>query len=121
MPRSRAAPPAFGRVGFHRGRGVYIADVFREFARSTGVAKRDRQPLGFVAGEQASAAPALHHGCKFPGQVRGVIDAGIHAEAAGRREQMHRVARKQHAAIGEFLGHQRNSRGPGRMPDDVER
>ena len=98
-----------------------IADALCQQARGTGIADRDRQPLGLIAGQQMRAAPALQHGGELPCEVGGVVDAGIHAEAAGRGEQMHRVTREQYAAIGEAFGHQRHAGCPWRMRDRLDR
>ena len=107
--------------GLEIGRDADVADAFGQRARRPGVADRDRQPLGLIGVEQMRAAPALQHGGEFPGEIGRVVDPGIHAEAAGRREQMHGVAGEQHAPVGKALGHQRNAGGPRRMRDRLDR
>ena len=61
-------------------------------ARLRDVAQPHRPPLGLVGGEQRRPAPALDRGFELPAEVDRVADAGVHAEAAGRRHQVRRVA-----------------------------
>src|SRR5207248_6674608 len=53
-----------------------------------------RAALVLVARKQMLAAPALVHGGELPADVDRVADAGVHAEAAVGRHDMHRVARQ---------------------------
>ena len=43
---------------------------------------------------------------KLPGQVGGVADPGVHAEAAGRNDQMSRVSREEDAVVAVSFGTQ---------------
>ena len=71
-----------------------------------------------------AAGPAppqpLHQRCELPGEVGGIVHAGVHAEAAGRREQMRGIAGERHAAGGESLGHERDAGGPRPMAEDAD-
>ena len=75
-----------------------------------------------VAREQIRPAPALHHRGELPAEIDRIADAGVHAERAGRRELMHRVAGEKHAALGIALGHHASPRPDARaQPFDLER
>jgi hypothetical protein len=41
----------------------------------------------------------VQHRRKLPGQVVGVLDAGVHAKAASRRKAVSRIASKKHVAL----------------------
>ena len=70
------------------------------------VARADRLAFGAVGIEEAVAAPALDHGGELPGQIDHIADAGVHAEAAGRRHDMRGVAGDKAAAVAVALGDQ---------------
>jgi hypothetical protein len=61
------------------------------------VAHADRPPLRFIAVEQAGTAPAVQDGCRFPAEIHGVTDTGIHAKAARRPQEMSGVSGKKGA------------------------
>ena len=48
----------------------------------------------------------------LPAEIDGVLDAGIHAESAGRREQVHGISGKVNPAIAVPVRHQRIARRP---------
>ena len=75
-------------------------------ARLGDIAGADRLALDAVGIEQAVAAPAFEHGGELPGQIDRVADAGIHAEAAGRRHDVRGVAGDEAAAVAIMLGDQ---------------
>ena len=81
--------------------------ALRRPARGGDVADTDRSALLLVAIEQAGTAPALDRAGQLPRQIESVTDAGVHAEAAGRNDQMHRIAGQEDAAIAVALGHQK--------------
>ena len=91
------------------------------FARRAGVAITDRLALGLIRLEQLGASPPLRSCRKLPGQVGAVVDAGIHAEAAGRREQMRGIARDHDAPGLVAFSDQRLTGIPGLVADDVHR
>ena len=66
-------------------------------------------------------APALHHRRELPAEIGRVVDAGVHAEAAGRREEMDRVAGQPHIAAAETIGDRRLPRGPREMTEEFDR
>src|SRR5262249_57620148 len=70
---------------------------------------------------QPGPAPALQNGGELPGEIGAVVDAGIHAEAAGGREQMRSVAGDHDPARLVALGDQGLPRAPGIVADDVHR
>jgi hypothetical protein len=55
-------------------------------------------PLGLVGVEQGGVCPAGADQGQFPGQVDGVLDAGVHSLAAGRAVDVRGVAGEQDAA-----------------------
>ena len=75
-------------------------------ARLRDVAQADRPPLGVVGAQELRAAPALHHGLELPAEIDRVADAGVHAEAAGRRHQMGGVAGDEDAVGAVAVGDQ---------------
>ena len=64
----------------------------------------DRPALGVVGREQAGTGLAAQDGRELPGQVVGVVDAGVAAEAAGRGHHVGRVAREEGPPLLEPLG-----------------
>jgi hypothetical protein len=60
-------------------------------------------PFRLVAVQQRCRGPG-EHGGQLPAQVVGVLDAGVHALAAGRVAHVGRVARQEHPAVAEPLG-----------------
>ncbi len=101
-PRRRALRRVVGDVGMAADR-EHAAQIA---ARLGDVAGADRLALDGVGIEQAVAAPAFERGGELPGQIDRVADAGIHAEAAGRRHRMRRVAGDEAAAVAVGLGDQ---------------
>ena len=66
----------------------------------------DLAPLRFVGRQQSGAAPAAQRRGKLPGNVDGIADAGIHAKAAGRNDEMRRIAGDEDAAVQVMLRQQ---------------
>src|SRR5215472_19579 len=64
----------------------------------------NRPPLRLVAVEQALPRCALYDKRQLPGEVVGVLDAGIHPLAAGRRVDMSGVAGNKDAAFAVMFG-----------------
>ncbi len=93
--RRRALRRVVGDIGMRAGR-EHAAQIA---ARLGDVAHADRPALDGVGIEQAVAAPAVEHGVELPGQIDRVADAGIHAEAAGRRHHVRGVAGDEDAAV----------------------
>ena len=77
-------------------------DRIRKAPRVAGVALRQRLPLGLVAVEQRRAAPAFQHRGELPAEIDRILDRGVVAKPAGRREQMRGVAAEEHAAAPEL-------------------
>lgn len=50
--------------------------------------------LDLVALEEPLAAPSAQHRIELPGQIAGITDTGVHADAAGGCKQMRSVARE---------------------------
>ena len=59
----------------------------------------DRHALGVVAVEQALAGLPVQHQRELPGQVVGVLDRGVGAQAVARRVPVDGVAHAEHAAL----------------------
>src|SRR5258708_10193448 len=78
---------------------VPLAPPERSVARGADVALADLPPLGFVRVEQPGPAPSLQGLRELPGKIDRVADAGVHAEAPGRYDQVHGVAGEAHAAV----------------------
>src|SRR6185436_7542294 len=66
----------------------------------------DLAALGLVGREQLRSAPAAQRAFELPGEIDRVSHAAVHAEAAGRDHEMHRVAGEEHAAVLVALGEQ---------------
>ena len=81
-----------------------LAAAERGVARGADVALADLAAVGLVGVEQLRSAPALQRAGQFPAEVDGVTDAGVHAETAGRDDEMHRITRKQHAPLAVAVG-----------------
>jgi len=61
---------------------------------------RDRPAFGLVAVEQQIAvASAAQHGGELPAEIDRVLDAGVHALAAGRAVDVGGIAGEKHAAV----------------------
>ena len=56
--------------------------------------------------------------CEFPGEIRGIVDASVEAEAAGRRKKVHGVAEQIDAALLIVICHERESGPPLLHGDD---
>src|SRR6185437_10970564 len=67
------------------------AAAARGMTRSLDVARADLPPLDFVRSKQPRAAPTPQRSGKLPRQIDGIADAAVHAEAAGRDDQMYRI------------------------------
>ena len=78
-----------------------------------GVAHRERLALELVAFQQAGRGAAFQDGGELPAEIHRVLHCRVVAEAAGRREEVRRVAADEDAALGEALGHEGVSGGPG--------
>ncbi len=64
----------------------------------------DRRALGVEAVEQAGAGGAAQHVGELPGEVVGILDRGVRAQAVGRRVAMHRVADIEHPPVATTRG-----------------
>ena len=64
---------------------------------------RDAASFGVVRLDQRPAGPAVHEVGELPHRVVHALEAGVDAEAAGRRELVRGVAAEQHAALHEPL------------------
>ena len=89
-----------------RGGGA-LADVLRSLVhhhvdlvgigrRDQAIANRDRLALDLVTLQQPLAAPTPQHGIELPGEIAGIANARVHANATGRRKQVRSVAREEH-------------------------
>ena len=112
---------ALGRVVLDRRRHGEVGEVLVELARGAGVALGDGPPFDLAGLDQIGAAPAVDRRGELPGEVRGVVHAGVHAEAAGRREQVRGIACQDDASGDETLGHQRDAGGPQPMVQHLMR
>src|ERR1700750_241410 len=59
-----------------------------------------------IAIEQSLTAPARHRSSELPGQVDGIVNPRMHAEAAGRDHQVNGIAGKKNAAVTKAVGNQ---------------
>ena len=101
---------AHGLVGLDETRGVADAEV--------GVRLGHRAAFAVVAVQQARRRQALQHEGQFPGQVVGVLDAGIHAVAPVGRETVCGVTHQQHTPLAQPRGHLA-AHAPDRPVDDL--
>src|SRR6202012_4246908 len=101
-PRLRA----FGRIvaDIRPPEAAPFAPADRGVARGADIAVADLAAFDLVGLEQARAPPAGKRRGELPRQVDGVADAEIHAEPAGRDDQMHRVAGKEDAVLAIAVG-----------------
>src|SRR5712692_1255218 len=92
---------AFGRVlaNVRPVLRVPLAPSEGSVARGADVALADLPPLGVVRVEQRGPAPSLQGRRELPGKIDRVADAGVHAETAGRYDQVDSVAGEEHAPI----------------------
>ncbi len=102
---------AFGgtAAAHHRGRGEARVAVFHRAGRGAGAGGLgDRAAFRVVGVQQALARPALQDRGQFPGEVVGVLDAGVGAEGAGGGHLGGRVTGEEDAAgavaAGDALG-----------------
>src|SRR5205814_7468782 len=65
------------------------------------VALRQRPALGLVASQQLRGRLALEHRSELPAQIDRVLDCGVVTEAAGRGEEVGRVAADEDAPLPE--------------------
>ena len=105
---ARRAPRAFRRVVAdvrlpHR---APLAPPERGVARGLHVELADLAALGRIGRQELRPAPALQRRRKLPGQIDGVADAGIHAEPAGRNDEMRGVAGDEDPALAVAVGEQ---------------
>src|SRR5258708_3882057 len=129
------APGVIEQVGARRGarlvalrpgalerlvRGVE-ADAVGELARDGGVAPGRGLPLPLVARRERRAAPALPGGGELPAEVHRVLDSGVVAEPAARREEVRGVAADEYRAAAEGLGDQGIARVPRRVAEHLDR
>jgi hypothetical protein len=61
--------------------------------------------FALVGVQQTVRRATGQNGCKFPGEIDGVADAGVHALAAGRAMDMRGVAEQESATLTEVLRH----------------
>src|SRR4029079_3182035 len=101
------------------GVNVGLADIGCQTARCLCISQRDRHAFGFLRQEEFTTAPPLQRGCELPGEIRRIVNARVHAEAAGWREQMHGITAEQRAAIAIMLGDERHPCRPGFVRDDL--
>ena len=94
--------------------------LFREDLGKVCIAQPNRPALRLVTRKQSLAAPALRHRREFPSEIRGIVDAGIHAETARGAEKMHRVARQHRAPATVGIGHQRATGNPFPVAQNLE-
>ena len=80
---------------------------------------RAADALVVVAVEQAFGREAVAHELQFPDEVVGVLEAGIGAAGAERRDLMRRVAGEQHPPVAEFF-HAPALEGVDRHPFELE-
>ena len=137
---SRFAQPGREALGVGLGRGLGEHRQRRQLGEVRqalpGVARRDRAALGAVGVEQSIRRPAVEHGRELPGEVVGVLHAGVQPQAAGGREAVRRVAGEEGASAAEGVGDLRAHRPrhdaedldrdvararPERLPDEGER
>ena len=115
-----ASPSGTGLEGDFRrpllARGEHAAQIAAGFLHG---ALCHRLALDAVGPQQFRAAPPLDDGLQLPRQIDGVGDAGVHAEAAGRRHQMAGVAGQEDAVGAVAVGHQFASH-PGHDRFDLE-
>src|SRR5262249_57211546 len=83
-----------------------LAASLRRVARRADVAIADLAPLDLVRREKIRTAPSAQRRLELPRQIDRVADARVHAEPAGRNDEMHRVAGKEHAAGAITIGEQ---------------
>ena len=81
-----------GRVVLDLRHRLESAERIRETLGIAGIAFRERPALGAVAVEQRGRRPAGDQRGELPAEVDRVLDGGVVAEAAGRREEVRRVA-----------------------------
>ena len=106
LPRRRRPPACRSRMsGRHMPR--HLRRPMRRIARRADIALADLAALDLVGREQIRATPAGKRRRKLPRQIDGVADAGIHAEPAGRDDEMHRVAGEEDAALAITIGEQK--------------
>ena len=84
------------------------------------VAQRDRPALGLIACEQAGAGPARAYGGELPAEVHDVADAGVHAEAGERGEEVGGVAGEEDARRLVALRDEGLTAGPRSAGKDLE-
>src|SRR6185312_2598807 len=77
-----------------------------ELSRIARVAPRDGLALRLVARQQIGAGFSPKDGRKLPAEIYRILDGGVVAEPARRREQMRRIAGEEHPAALKTLGHQ---------------
>src|SRR5581483_9638939 len=106
---NRTALPALRRIVADVGppHRAPLAAADRGVARRADIALADLATLDLVRSQQVRPAPAGKRRGELPRQIDGVGDAGIHAEPAGRDDEMHRIAGEKHAALAVALGKQK--------------
>src|SRR6185437_3765558 len=92
-----------------------------EIACKAGIAPRHLAALGLVSREEPRPTPALDRRRELPGEVHHILDRGVVAEPAGRREKMDGVAGHEDAAALIALGDERIPSMPGAAVDDLDR
>src|ERR1051326_2545100 len=68
------------------------------------VAVTYRSPLAVIGGEQIRAAPAGERSLELPAEINRIADPGIHAQRAGGRKLMHRIAGEKDTAATVAVG-----------------
>ncbi|HEY6577078.1 MAG TPA: hypothetical protein VI029_19610 [Mycobacterium sp.] len=75
-----------------------------------GVGDADRSAFGLVGVEQVSPTTPRDFPRQFPGQVVGIVHAGVESETAGRREAVRGVADQECASFAVSIGDLRRHR-----------
>src|SRR6516165_6813777 len=89
--------PVFGTPGAAPARGV---------SGRRDVALADLPAFDLVRREQAGTAPALQCCGELPGEIDCFADTTVHAEPAGRNDEVHRVTGEEDTAFAETLRQQ---------------
>ena len=108
------------QLGHHVAQRLYLVAAEEQQALRLGVHQQaftDRMPLGVVAVQQFRWRPAVHGGGQLPTEIDGVLDARVHALAAGRQMDVRGIAGQQDpaaAVLGRLAGRVAEGGAPGR-------
>ena len=78
--------------------------------RAHDVVLDDGPALALVGVEQRRIGPAAQHPAELPAEVEAVVDRGVHAGAAARRDAVGRIADQERALLTEVVGDLRRER-----------